>query len=228
MVESRRLSYTAGMRLFGLTGGIASGKSTVAARFAARGLPVLDADSFAREVVVPGSEGLREIREAFGEGVLAADGSLDRKALAAIVFADEPSRRRLNAITHPKIAALTASRSALLLDKGEPLVCYEAALLVENGLADAFRPLVTVAAREDLRIARAVARDVTSAEAARARIAAQVSLSEAVRVADLVIQNDGDLVALHRAADTALHTICERVGVPIDRYPAPARAPPSR
>jgi len=220
MVERPRLRYTADMRLFGLTGGIASGKSTVATRLAARGVPVLDADAFAREVVVPGSEGLEEIRAAFGDRVLAPDGSLDRKALAAIVFADEPSRKRLNAITHPRIAALTARRSAELLARGEPLACYEAALIVENGLADAFRPLVAVVAPEEVRVARAVLRDGTSVEAARARIAAQVSLSEAVRVADVVIRNEGDLAALQRATDEALGNVCERVGIPLDRYPS--------
>src|SRR5580700_2029692 len=92
------------MRMFGLTGGIASGKSTVAARLAARGVPVLDADAFAREVVEPETRGLAEIRDAFGEGVILPDGSLDRKALAAIVFVDEARRKRLNAITHPRIA----------------------------------------------------------------------------------------------------------------------------
>src|SRR5580658_10202629 len=141
MVRRPRLGYTACMRVFGLTGGIASGKSTVAARFAARGVPVLDADAFAREVVAIGTEGLAEVVAAFGAGVLFPDGSLDRKALAAIVFADETSRRRLQAITHPRIAALTATRTAELAGR-EPLACYEAALLVENGLADAFRPLV--------------------------------------------------------------------------------------
>src|SRR5665213_2086128 len=110
---SRAISYHAsgyrsGVHLFGLTGGIASGKSTVAARFRARGLPVVDADALAREVVVPGSAASQEIREAFGSAVFASDGTLDRKALAAVVFSDAEKRARLNAITHPKIAVLSA------------------------------------------------------------------------------------------------------------------------
>jgi dephospho-CoA kinase len=209
------------MHLFGLTGGIASGKSTVARRFAERGVPVLDADALAREVVAKGTSGLEEIRATFGDAILLPDGSLDRKALAAVVFADEASRRRLNAITHPRIAALTAERSGELAARGEPLACYEAALLVENGLADAFRPLVAVVAPEEVRIARTVARDGTTPEAARARVAAQVSLTEAVRVADLVIHNDADLAALHQKTDDALDTICQRIGVPQQRYPRP-------
>jgi dephospho-CoA kinase len=220
MVPSRRLRYIAGMRVFGLTGGIASGKSTVAARLARRGVPVLDADAFAREVVVKGSAGLAEVVAAFGEGVLLSDGALDRKALAAIVFADEAKRRRLQAITHPRIAALTAARTVELAARGEPLACYEAALLVENGLADAFRPLVAVVAPEDVRVARSIQRDGTTAEAARARIAAQVSLGEIRGAADLLITNDGDLTSLERATDDVLARVCERLGVPLERYPA--------
>ena len=134
------------MRVFGLTGGIASGKSAVAARFAQRGLPVVDADAVAREVVEPGTDGLAAVVEAFGREVLAADGSLDRKRLAASVFGDPKKVARLNAITHPRIAALSAKKMSDLGARGEPLACYEAALLVENGLAEAFRPLVVVSA----------------------------------------------------------------------------------
>jgi len=206
------------MLLFGLTGGIASGKSTVAARLAARGVPVLDADAFAREVVLPGSDGLAEIRAAFGDAVLAPDGTLDRKALARVVFADEASRKRLNAITHPRIGALTAQRAAELAAKGEPLACYEAALIVENGMADAFRPLIAVTAPDELRVARTVKRDASTPEAARARIAVQVSVSDMTRAADIVIPNDGDLAALHRATDEALAKVCARAGVPASRY----------
>ncbi len=217
-----RLRYTAPMlTLFGLTGGIASGKSTVAARLASRGVPVLDADAFAREVVLKGSEGLAEIRTAFGDGVLLPDGTLDRKALARIVFADETSRKRLNAITHPRIGALTATRAGELAARGEPLACYEAALIVENGMADAFRPLVAVTAPLELRILRAVQRDGSTEEAARARMAAQVSLAETSQAADFVLSNDGDLETLLRATDDVLVRVCERTGVPLERYRLP-------
>jgi dephospho-CoA kinase len=195
------------MLLFGLTGGIASGKSTVAARFASQGVPVLDADAFAREVVLPGSPALLEIQKAFGDGVLTPDGTLDRKALAKVVFADPAARKQLNAITHPRIGALTAVRASELAARGEPLACYEAALIVENGMADAFRPLVAVTAKEEARIARAMQRDGSTEGEARARIAAQVSLAEITRAADFVIQNDGDLEALHREADDVLARI---------------------
>jgi dephospho-CoA kinase len=201
------------MHLFGLTGGIASGKSTVAARFAARGVPVIDADALAREVVLPGTAGLAEIRATFGDGVIQADGALDRKALAAIVFKDEAKRRRLNAITHPRIAARTAERAAELAARGEPIACYEAALIVENGFADAFRPLVVVAARANVQVERAVSRDGTTPEEARARIAAQTSLEEKTKIADFVISNDADLDTLMRVADDVLDRVCAKVGV---------------
>src|SRR5437899_525791 len=123
------------MHLFGLTGGIASGKSAVAARLRARGVPVIDADALAREVVAKGSEGLAEIVKAFSEDVLAPDGSLDRKRVADRVFHDANARRTLNAITHPLIGALTSRRAAELASRGEPLACYEAALIVENHMA---------------------------------------------------------------------------------------------
>src|SRR4051794_9639146 len=100
------------VHLFGLTGGLASGKSSVAARFRERGLPVIDADQLAREVVAPGTDGLSAVVSEFGAGVLGPDGSLDRAALAALVFADSARRAKLNALLHPRIAALTAERAA--------------------------------------------------------------------------------------------------------------------
>ncbi|HEY1956152.1 MAG TPA: dephospho-CoA kinase [Polyangiaceae bacterium] len=207
------------MRVFGLTGGIASGKSTVAARFRGRGAAVVDADALAREVVAPGSEGLAALVAAFGAHVLAEDGSLDRKKLAAEVFGDAQKLARLNGITHPRIAALSAKRMAELDARGEPLACYEAALLVENGLADAFRPLVVVSAPLEAQVARARARDAADEAAVRARIAAQLALDEKVRAADVVVKNDGTLADLRARADDAFDEVCRRVGVDPARYP---------
>jgi dephospho-CoA kinase len=207
------------VHLFGLTGGIASGKSTVAARLRARGVPVVDADEVAREVVAPGTEGLSAVVDAFGPGVLAPDGALDRKALAAIVFADETGRRRLNAITHPRISVRTMERSAEIAARGEPLACYEAALLVENGAADAFRPLVVVACPEEVQIARVEARDHATRAEAVARIRAQKPLAEKVAVADFVIETSGTLEDTMRRTDEVLVAICERLRVDVARYP---------
>lgn len=207
------------MHLFGLTGGIASGKSTVAERFRARALPVLDADALAREVVLPGTQGLDEVVRAFGAEFLLPDGSLDRKALAKVVFFDDEKRQRLNAILHPRIAALTMTRTGELRQRGDPLGCYEAALLVENGLADAFRPLVVVSAPEDVQVARAALRDAMTTDEARARIRAQTALETKVKLADFVIDNTGTLQDLHATSDAVLGAICARLGVDPARYP---------
>ena len=179
----------------GLTGGIASGKSTVARAFAGLGVPVIDADQLAREVVAPGSEALREIVETFGSDVLLGDGSLDRKALAARVFPDEGLRRRLNAITHPRIGRLSAERIASA-DPSAPYVLYEAPLLVENGLHRTMRALVVVALDPELQVVRARQRDQMSELEATARIAAQAPLEQKLAVADYVIDNRGELSGL--------------------------------
>jgi len=206
------------VHLFGLTGGIASGKSTVAAHLRSRGLPVIDADDVARDVVEPGSDGLRAIVNAFGPSVLAPDGALDRKALAKIAFADDAARKRLNAITHPLISVGTMRRAAELGARGEPLACYEAALLVENGVADAFRPLVVVSCPEDVQIARIRSRDAASIEDALARVRAQKPLGEKVAAADFVIDTTGSLEDNARRTDEVLRAICHRVGVELARY----------
>jgi dephospho-CoA kinase len=206
------------VHLFGLTGGIASGKSTVAARLRARGLPVIDADELAREVVAPGTDGLRAIIEAFGERVLDGAGALDRKRLAHVAFATDDARRLLNGITHPRIAQLTAERAAELGAKGEPLACYEAALLVENGVADMFRPLVVVAAPEAVQIERVKNRDDASREDALARIRAQKPLAEKIAAADYVIDTLATVEENRLKTDEVLRSICARFGIDFERY----------
>jgi dephospho-CoA kinase len=180
----------------GLTGGIASGKSTVGRLFAELGATVIDADQVAREVVERGSEGLAEIVTAFGNDVLSADGTLDRKKLAAIVFDDAPARKRLEAITHPRIFARSMQRMAEAAAREEKLAIYEATLLVENGSYKMLHALVVVAASEATQIRRVAARDGIDEAAARRRLAAQSSLDAKLAVADYVIWNDGDLAAL--------------------------------
>ena len=200
------------IRIFGLTGGLASGKSTVAARFRGQGVPVIDADQLAREVVAPGTPGLAAVVEAFGPGVLLPDGSMDRPAVAAIVFADPEKRRRLNGILHPRVAALSAERVAALEAEGVLLACYEAPLLVENGIAEGFRPLVVVAVPEAVQVARATVRDACTEEQARARLAAQLPLSAKVAAADHVIDNAGTREETERRADEVLGEIRRRFG----------------
>ena len=197
--------------LFGLTGGIASGKSTVAARFRARGVPVIDADQIARDIVKPGTPALAELAVAFGSTILSPSGELDRKALASIVFATPSARATLNAITHPRIGAAPAAEIARLASEGANVACYEAALLVENGVADAFRPLVLVVASESLQIARAMSRDGATEDEVRARIAAQMPLAEKRAAADFTIENEGDLASLEARADDVLDAVLARL-----------------
>src|SRR5687767_2515536 len=132
----------------GLTGGIASGKSTVSRVLEQLGVGIVDADQLAREVVAVGSDGLREVVATFGAGVLTPEGSLDREKLGAIVFGDEQARRKLQAITHPRIAQMGAERIAALQSGPAPYVIYDAPLLVEVGAHKSFAALIVVAAAE--------------------------------------------------------------------------------
>jgi dephospho-CoA kinase len=160
------------------------------------GVTVVDADEVAREVVERGSEGLAEIVAAFGDEVLAEDGTLDRKKLAAIVFEDPDARKRLERITHPRIFARSMQLMAAAAARGEPLAIYEAALLVENGSYKMLQALVVVAASAETQVARVASRDGIDEAGARARMAAQMPLEKKIAVADYVIWNDGDLAAL--------------------------------
>jgi dephospho-CoA kinase len=193
--------------LFGLTGGIASGKSTVAKRIRELGIPVIDADAVAREVVLPGTEGYRAVVEAFGEGIVAADGQIDRKALGSLAFADPSARGRLNAIVHPAIGLRTAELASKLASEGHAIACYEAALLVENGLAEAFRPLVVVGATLPTQIDRVRRRDGLSQADALRRVEAQLPLAEKIAMADFVIENEGSEEELLRRTDGVVAAI---------------------
>jgi dephospho-CoA kinase len=175
--------------LIGLTGGIGAGKSTVARLLADRGALILDADVAAREVVAPGTEGLAAVRDAFGDAVLASDGSLDRAALASVVFADEKRRAVLNGIVHPRVRAWMSERVAAAPEG--TVIVQDIPLLVESGLAGLFELVVVVDASDEVRIARLVRDRGMSGTEAAARIAAQASREQRVAAADLVIGNDG-------------------------------------
>jgi dephospho-CoA kinase len=176
------------MLRIGLTGGIGSGKSTVSALLAERGAVVVDADSIAREVVQPGTPGLAAVAEAFGTDVLAADGSLDRPALAAVVFADPEARRRLDGIVHPLVRARAAELEAAAPPGA--VVVHDVPLLVETGQAGRFDLVLVVAADVETRVARLVGRGLTEDDA-RARIAAQATDEQRRAVADVVLDNSG-------------------------------------
>ena len=172
----------------GLTGGIASGKSTVARLFEAHGVPVIDTDQIARDVVEPGQPALVAVVEAFGTGVLAPDGHLDRSALRARVFADAGARQRLEAILHPAIRAELARRSAAA---GGPYQVWVIPLLVEGGRLDQVDRVLVVDCPVEMQLERLVARDGGSESSAQAILAAQASREQRLAAADDVIVNDG-------------------------------------
>jgi len=179
----------------GLTGGIACGKTTVTQMFADLGIPIIDADDLAREVVEPGTPGLQRVVDEFGEGVLDHEGRLDRKKVGDMVFNDKPAREKLNGILHPLISAAGAERLQVLQTDPAPYVIYEAALLVETGSYKAFSALVVVSAEESLQRLRLIARDGYSVAEANARISSQLPLANKMAVADYVVTNNGDLEA---------------------------------
>lgn len=182
----------------GLTGGLGSGKSTVAALLGERGAVIIDADVIAREVVRAGTPGFAAIVARFGPGVVGPDGELKRAELARIVFADSNALDDLNAIVHP----LVGSRSAELAAGAPPgaVIVHDIPLLAENGLADRFDAVVVVQADREIRLARLAERGLTRA-AAEARMAAQANDEQRRAIADEIVRNDGDLDSLARQID---------------------------
>ena len=182
----------------GLTGGLGSGKSTVAALLGERGAVIIDADVIAREVVRAGTPGFAAVVARFGPGVVGPDGELKRAELARIVFADSNALDDLNAIVHP----LVASRSAELAAAAPPgaVIVHDIPLLAENGLADRFDAVVVVQADREIRLARLAERGLTPA-AAEARMAAQANDEQRHAIADEIVRNDGDLDSLARQMD---------------------------
>jgi dephospho-CoA kinase len=187
------------MLLVGLTGGIASGKSTVSAMLAERGAEVIDADHIARQVVMPGTPAWCKIRDHFGPGVLHPDGHIDRQALADIVFADKSKLALLNEITHPAIFARIADR--LEAHHGQDVVVVlDAALLIEAGLAEGVDVVIVVHSPREIQVERLAAKGVGQTDA-RNRIASQLEPEKRLARADIVIDNSGSLEDLGRQVD---------------------------
>ncbi|HXY95471.1 MAG TPA: dephospho-CoA kinase [Steroidobacteraceae bacterium] len=209
------MSTPAAARIFrvGLTGGIASGKSTAAKFFGALGVPILDSDQVAREVVEPGQPPLERLVERFGRGILTPDGHLDRPALRNIVFSDPKARADLENLTHPAIGAALEARSAAA---GGPYQILVIPLLVEKNLGAHVDRVLVVDCEEELQIRRLLARDRSTRAEAQAILDAQVSRSARLKAADDVIRNDADMSAV-QAQVAALHA----------RYLELARAPGS-
>ena len=181
----------------GLTGGIGAGKSEVTRRFAALGAVVIDADAIAREVVEVGMPGLDSVVAEFGREVLAADGSLDRAAVAALVFADPKARERLNAVVHPLVGQRVAELMAqVAATDPDAVVVHDVPLIVEAGIRDRYDLVVVVDAPVDVQLDRLTRLRGMTGSDARARIAAQASREQRLEIADHVIVNDGDLAEL--------------------------------
>jgi len=185
----------------GLTGGIASGKSAVASAFARRGVPIVDTDRLAREVVEPGQPALAAVVREFGQQVLGPDGRLDRRRLRTLVFADADRRRRLEAILHPAIRAAMAAEIAAVT---APYVVVAIPLLIESGQQAAFDRILVVDCPPEMQLARLIERDRESPEGARAILAAQAGRDARLAAADDVLENTGSLDDLD-AAVRSLH-----------------------
>ncbi|MCE8014946.1 dephospho-CoA kinase [Halomonas sp. MCCC 1A17488] len=182
--------------IVGVTGGIASGKSTVARAFAALGIPWVDADDVAREVVEPGEPALAEIAARFGGQVLQADGSLNRRALREIVFADPNQRLWLESVTHPRIRQRILAHLERLQRTGAPYVLLVSPLLFESGQSEMVDRCLVIDVPESVQLARTAARDDVDEKQARAILAAQMPRSERLARADDVIDNSGSEAAL--------------------------------
>ena len=195
-----------GLKVLGLTGGIGAGKSTVARLFAARGVPVLDADALSREVVAPGQPAHAQIAKVWPDAI-APDGTIDRKRLGHVVFADPAARAHLEAITHPHIQALAERRFAALAAAGQRLVVYEATLLVETGRHRDFDGLIVVTASPAVQLQRILARGGLDREAAQARLDAQAPVEAKLADATYVIDNNGDVAATEAQVDALLRKL---------------------
>ncbi|MDN5348264.1 MAG: dephospho-CoA kinase [Clostridia bacterium] len=184
------------MLVIGLTGGIASGKSTVAAMLRELGALVIDADQVAREIVAPGQPAWQEIRERFGPGIIKPDGEIDRRALGERVFSDPEALAELNRITHPRIRQRIAAKVEELKQKGTTkILVIEAPLLIETGMQVGVDEIWLTVAPEEVRLQRIKERDNLSEEAARRRLAAQMPQEEKLRYATRVIDTGGSLAA---------------------------------
>jgi dephospho-CoA kinase len=195
--------------LVGLTGGLASGKSTLASLLARRGAIVVDADELSRRAVAPGTPGLARIVDTFGREVLDASGSLDRAALAAVVFADREKRRVLESIVHPEVFRLLG-RVVNGYRATDAVVVFDAPLIVETGFHEACDLVVVVSSPLEAQVARVVRTREMSEDEARKRIASQAPPAERERHADIVIRNDGTLDQLEEHVESLWKELQQR------------------
>jgi dephospho-CoA kinase len=195
------------VKLVGLTGGIASGKSTVAKILESLGAAIVNADALSREVVEPGREAWQEIVVAFGAEVLQPDQGLDRQKLRTIIFNNPAARRKIESIIHPRVRALAEQRIREHTAAGYGVIVYEVPLLFEGNLHEWLRPVILVACDVDTQLQRLQQRDGLDRAQAQKHIDAQMSLTEKRRLADYVIENNGSLDELKRQVEAVLEKI---------------------
>ena len=198
------------MLIIGLAGGSGSGKGIVSSLFSVNGFPAFDCDAVYHDLISQNGLLTRELADAFGEGVLAENGGIDRRALFAAAFVDEDSRRRLNEISHRRILAVLREWIKRAEEKGIPAVIVDAPLLFESGFDRECDLTIAVTARKELRLERIVSRDGITCEEAEKRIAAQIPDDELSRRADFTIRNDGDVAQLVKEVNRILKKINER------------------
>lgn len=186
------------VKLVGLTGGIASGKSTVATILRRLGAAVIDADELSRKVVQPGEDAWKEIVESFGPDILNEDKRLDRRKLRKIIFDHPEARKRLEAIIHPRVRALAEDKFRAAAQAGHSIIVYEVPLLFENQMHLWLRPVILVACKASIQKTRLQARDHLTEVEAQRHVDAQMSLEAKARLADYVIENNGDLEDLEQ------------------------------
>lgn len=198
--------------IIGLTGGIATGKSTVSGMLSDLGAFVIDADAVAREIVEPGEPALAEIAAVFGEEVIGDDGRLDRGALGDVIFGEADARERLNKITHPRIARRMMQTARHAGEQGFRWVVYDAALIVENNIHPALAGLIVVTCEPETQLRRLIERDDLSESDARARVDSQMPLARKVEVADWVVDNDGPLERTRQQVRELFDDLTDEVG----------------
>ena len=191
----------------GLTGGIATGKTTISNYLKSINIPVLDADEYARKVVEPGTPGLAEITNTFGEQILQPDGSLNRKLLGQIVFNDSSARQTLNDITHPRIQQMMADELHRLAEQQTPLVILDIPLLLENNNVAGADAVMVVSIPESLQLTRLMQRNNLTEKEAHARISAQMPLVEKEKLADFVIDNSGTISSTQKQVEKVIQKI---------------------
>jgi len=195
------------MRVFGLTGNIGSGKSTVAAMLREAGIPVLDADRISREVTAPGGRAYDAVVQAFGGGIVLDDGSIDRKRLGEIVFSDPSLRARLEAITHPAILEAMKGAIAVIKREGHRAAVVEATLIHESGKKGMFEAVISVTCDREAAISRLAARDGMSRRQAEARLRAQMDADRKAGASEYVIDNSGTIGETRRQVERLARTL---------------------